>query len=28
LSSGSYKAMPGGNLGEGGTAPLFAYAKP
>lgn len=28
LASGSYKAMPGGNLGEGATAPLFAYAKP
>lgn len=28
LSQGAYQAMPGGNLGQGGSVPLFSYAAP
>lgn len=28
LGPGAYQAMPGGNLGQGGSVPLFAYAAP
>ncbi len=28
LAQGSYETMPGGNLGQGGSVPQFAYAMP